>query len=275
MFTSLKNRNGGAMFILFLLTLVVSCSKNSSYPPDPCAGVNVVINGTVTHTSGGLANGAIAATATGSTGITFSINGGAFQASGNFTNLAAGTYTVAARNASGCSASASFTINAADPCAGKTITVSPVVTGSDKCTPSGTVVVTAAGSTGFTYKLNASGAFQASNSFSGVAAGNHVVIVRDAGGCEKTANITVSELPLGPKFIAVATLLRSRCTPCHTTQSEGGANYNSDCNIVSLQARIKARAVDIGDMPNGGPALSASEKQIITDWITAGGKSSN
>ena len=40
-----------------------------------------------------VSNGSINATASGSTGFNYSINSGAFQASGNFTNLAAGSYT--------------------------------------------------------------------------------------------------------------------------------------------------------------------------------------
>jgi uncharacterized membrane protein len=52
-------------------------------------------------------------------------------------------------------------------------------------------------------------------------------------------------------------------------------NWTVDCNIVQFKDRIKARAVDIGDMPFGGPTLTSGEKAVITDWITAGGQLNN
>lgn len=80
----------------------------------------------------------------------------------------------------------------------------------------------------------------------------------------------------GLKFNAVKNLIAAKCQSCHgASRQEGGQNYSIDCNIVSSQARIKSRAVDIGDMPKGGPMLTAGEKDIITDWINAGGLLSN
>jgi uncharacterized membrane protein len=49
-------------------------------------------------------------------------------------------------------------------------------------------------------------------------------------------------------------------------------NFETDCSIVNNQARIKVRAVDEGTMPTGGPSLTVSEKAVITNWITAGGR---
>ena len=43
-------------------------------------------------------------------------------------------------------------------------------------------------------------------------------------------------------------------------------------SVVANKNLINNRAVVVGDMPQGGPTLSASEKQIITDWINAGGR---
>lgn len=259
-----------------IVVLAGSCSKDAAEPADPCSGINIVVTGAANATSGPSANdGSISASASGASSITFSLNGGTFQSSGNFNALAAGTYTVVAKSAAGCTGSATFTVPAGDACSGKSIVITPGVQGSDKCAGTGSVTVTASGSSGFTYKLDASGAYQASNVFSSVTAGSHIVYVKDAAGCERSTSISVPELPLGAQFSGVATLLRSRCAPCHTSQSEGGANYTSDCNIVSLKERIKARAVDAGDMPQGGPQLSAAEKKIITDWIAGGGKTSH
>jgi hypothetical protein len=71
--------------------------------PAACAGVGIVVTAASTNATPCVAaNGTITATATGSTGFTFSINGTAFQASGNFANVAEGAYTVTAKDANGC-----------------------------------------------------------------------------------------------------------------------------------------------------------------------------
>ncbi len=108
---------------LFIITVFTSCSKGggSDGPPaNPCAGVTVSVTAVVTPAATGQNNGSIAASATGGTGFTFSANGTTFQASGTFSNLAAGNYTITAKNSNGCSGSASFTItsSATGACSG-------------------------------------------------------------------------------------------------------------------------------------------------------------
>ena len=84
-----------------------------------CTGVTITVNGTPANAvpCGG-SGGSISVTATGGTGFTYSINNGAFQASNQFANLAVGTYTVSAKNADGCSNSATVKV---DPVAAGTL----------------------------------------------------------------------------------------------------------------------------------------------------------
>ena len=264
-------------FYACFLVLVLSCSKNGGDEPpaDPCAGKNIVITATATDASSA-ANGSITITATGSTGFTYSLNNGAFGNSATFANLAAGDYTVNVRDGDGCTRSTTVRINTADACAGKTITFTSSATASDKCVAGGTITVTAAGSTGFQYKLGSTGTYGASGTFSSVAPGTYTVFARDAAGCERTTSVVVAERPAGALYTAARTLLVQRCGSCHMgTASQGGASFQSDCNMVSLRNRIKARAVDDSSMPPGGPPLTADERKIITDWINAGGGHSN
>jgi hypothetical protein len=111
----------------------------------------------------------------------YSLNGGAFQNSNVFNNLAAGTYTATIQDADG------LTQNS------QTITLSapPQITGT--ATTSGyTVTVTATGGTGnLQYSLDG-GAFQSSNSFTSVASGSHTITVRDANGCEISLSVLVT-----------------------------------------------------------------------------------
>jgi uncharacterized membrane protein len=49
----------------------------------------------------------------------------------------------------------------------------------------------------------------------------------------------------------------------------------TDCSILEKKNNIKTQAVDLETMPKGGPALNAADKKIITDWIAAGGRTSD
>ena len=159
-----------------------------------------------------------------------------------------------------------------NPCAGKTITITPTVVASTACSADGSITITASGSTGFTYKLNSGGTYQSATEFNNVSAGTYTVFAKDGAGCEKSIAVTVNGTgTAGTLFNAVRALIGSKCLSCHNnTLQEGGMNFAVDCNIVTNKANIKNRAVDLGTMPPSGP-LTANEKAIITDWITSGG----
>jgi uncharacterized membrane protein len=87
----------------------------------------------------------------------------------------------------------------------------------------------------------------------------------------------VSDLPSGPLFNQVRTLLQNNCVSCHNPNNQnGGMDWTVDCNIVTFKNNIKLRAVDgnPSPMPPTG-LLPASERQKITNWINAGGKFTN
>jgi len=278
-------RNLGYSLLLISIVLVTffSCSKGGdggyeNPPANPCNGVTVNVTATVTSATAGQSNGSIVAAASGASGFTFKLNSGSFQSSGTFSNLAAGTYTVTAKSSNGCEGSASFTVGSISACAGTTISVTAASTHATPCVSpaNGSITITASGSTGFTYSINGT-TFQAGNVFSAVADGSHTVTVKDANGCTQTATVTVGAAAPGPLFAAVKDVLQSNCVGCHSTNNaSGGMNWSLNCNIISNQARIKARAVDAAGTNNQmpalpNPALSAADQKKITDWITAGG----
>src|SRR5689334_17855304 len=80
----------------------------------------------------------------------------------------------------------------ADPCAGKTITITPTVVDATACSTGGSITIAAAGSDNFMYKLNNDGTYQSSNIFNGVNAGTYTVFVKDGAGCEKSTSVTVN-----------------------------------------------------------------------------------
>ncbi len=244
---------------------------------NPCTGVTITVTLTKTDPSPGQSNGSITATATGGTGFTYSLNGGAYQASGTFTGLAAGTYTVTAKSSAGCLGSAQITLVTSNPCATINIVITTAIVNYTPCvTPAtGKITVTATGSTGFTYNING-GAYQASNVFSSLTAGNYTVGVKDVNGCTKTAAATVGNVPMGPLFTNVRNLISTRCngTGCHMNGGNAaGYNFDNDCNIVSKWSQINQAAVTytMTQMPKSPqPLLTAAEKLVITNWINAG-----
>lgn len=244
---------------------------------DPCTGVTINVSGTVVNPSTfGGTNGSINASATGGTGFTYNINGGTYQATGVFSGLSAGTYTIGAKSTAGCTGSASFTLTNPNPCSGVVITVANTIINNTPClsAPNGSISASASGGTGaYMYSLN-SGAFQSSNIFSSLSAGSYTVTARDANSCTGSGNATVVNLSAGPLFTQVKSVLQANCVSCHNnTIANGGMNWEVDCNIVNNKDRIRARAVDGNPsaMPPTG-LISAAERQKITDWINAGGR---
>jgi gliding motility-associated-like protein len=142
----------------------------------------------------GGATGSITINPSGGTApYSFSIdNGASFQTSSNvFSGLVAGSYQVLVRDQNLCTTSAVPVIITA-PASAVTFssTVSPVscfggANGSITLTPSG-------GTPGYQYSING-GAFQASNSFTGLSAGVYSIIVRDINLCSTVpANVNVN-----------------------------------------------------------------------------------
>lgn len=105
-----------------------------------------------------------------------------------------------------------------------------------------------------------------------------VTIMGIAFACSKSEDSNPTPDPIentaGPKFLAVKSVLSSSCalSGCHVSPSNsGGINFESNASIVSNGSQIKNIAVDLGTMPPTGQ-LSAANKAIITDWISAGGR---
>jgi hypothetical protein len=255
---------------------VNGCTTTTGFSVTAASCPTITVTATTTSSASPTAtNGAINATGAGGLApYTYSLNGAAFQATGVFGNLLANNYTVIAKDANGCLSASTAVVVSATPC--PNITVTPVIVGAEFCAPTnvGSITINATGSTGFMYNLNG-GAYQASNVFGGLNTGNNTVGVRDANGCEKTAAANVNSLPQGPLFTNVKNVLAANCTSCHGGAApQSGINFTDNCTIVSKSARINARAVVLGTMPPTG-AISAADKQKITDWINAGAKFSN
>ena len=131
-------------------------------------------------------NGAITVTASGGTGNkTFSWSNGA--SGGTISNLSAGTYTVTATDAAGCTATQSFTVIAPSPIV-LTGTVAHVTCNGGS---NGSISVTATGGTGNKTVSWSNGMTGAS--IANLSAGNYSVTVTDANGCIKMQSFTINQ----------------------------------------------------------------------------------
>lgn len=209
---------------------------------DPCAGITVVVTATKIDPTTGQSNGSISATATGGTGFTYSLNGGAFQSSGSFTGLAAGNYSVTAKNSNGCTGVTTVSLGAANPCNGVTITVTLTKTDPTTGQTNGSITATASGATGFTYSLNG-GTYQVSGTFTGLGTGTYTVTAKSSAGCIGTAQTTlVAVSPCNTTNIVITTVVVNY-TPCVTPASgkitvtaTGSAGFTYNINGGAYQA---------------------------------------
>jgi len=113
---------------------------------------------------------------------------GPFQSGNTFTNLAAGSYTAYVKDAAGCVSSKPITVGAAAQ-----IVVSPFARAASSCSPDGSIeVYRTGGIPPYTYSKDGGATYQASNIFTGLAAGPYNIWVKDSKGCTGQANTTVA-----------------------------------------------------------------------------------
>jgi hypothetical protein len=157
-----------------------------------CNGVGPALN-----------SGSIMVTAAPAGSYTYSLSGAAVrpaQTAASFTNLPAGNYVVTTTDpASGCNVMTNVTIG--------TVNTTVQIIGTSQTTiPCGggtaSLTVNAISSLdGLMYSLSG-GAFQMSNTFTGVMAGSYTVVARDANGCSATGSVTV----VGPTAINISAI---------------------------------------------------------------------
>ncbi len=115
---------------------------------------------------------------------------GLTQTNNTFNNLSAGIYTFYVRDANGCEKQQTITINQPT----ELVLLSPVFSPILCFNGSTSVTLNASGGSGaYVYRLGISGLTQTSNTFNDLTAGTYTFYVRDANGCEKQQQITITE----------------------------------------------------------------------------------
>ncbi len=204
----------------------------------------------------------------GSGGLQYSIdNGATFQQGSVFSNLSAGTYQAIAKDANGCLAysSPSFApvkLAAPNPIVGKINSQTSISCGS----PTGSVTISASGGDGnYLTSIDGGKTFNylakgGTYTFSGLAAGNYTVIVKDGNystGCMSTLPVNITSAP----FTASITGNSSICS---------GSSANFNINITSGTGNTFS--VKYKDNDGNSYTLSnvkAGDNTINTDALSA------
>lgn len=108
------------VYVFSFMTIIMvldACSKGgdtptttpTTPPTDPCVGKTITVSGTASATDP-CSGSKISVSASGSTGFSYSIDGGTLQVSSDFSNVAVGDHTVTVKDAAGCSQSAKVTV---------------------------------------------------------------------------------------------------------------------------------------------------------------------
>lgn len=152
--------------------------------------VDILINSTTNPADCGLTNGDISVISVDGaiSPLTYSLNGGAFQSSNNFTSLGAGSYSVTIQDNNGCLYFEEAIISQIN---GPTNSTSSNT--SATCSSSNgqiQIINTTGGNPAYAYTL-VGGGTQASNTFNSLPAGSYIIIITDQLGCTDTVTAII------------------------------------------------------------------------------------
>ncbi|MEZ4979294.1 MAG: gliding motility-associated C-terminal domain-containing protein [Chitinophagales bacterium] len=157
----------------------LSCESQAQISLNLPAGPSID-NVLVVDNSCGSLNGSISVSASGgSAPLSYSLDNGLnFQASGNFTNLVSASYTLVVQDANGCTSTQNVTISNVDGPSFSSIQLNNPSCGLNN----GSLTIGLSGGTApFEYSIDNGTSFQNSNSFTNLAAGNYILVVREVG----------------------------------------------------------------------------------------------
>ncbi|MEM9258005.1 MAG: SprB repeat-containing protein, partial [Bacteroidota bacterium] len=171
-------------------------------------------------------NGSASVTATGGTPpYTYDWSHAANQNSASLTNLVAGDYTVSVTDANNCFASVNLTITLVTGPTAATGTTTP--TSCVGATDGSITIAGTGGTTPLQYRLNG-GDYSDENSFTGLAAGDYSIQVRDANACESpVASVTID----APQAITASI---TETTPENCGQADGTASATASGGTGTL-----------------------------------------
>lgn len=206
----------------------------------------------------GANDGKATVTAEGEGTLQYSLDGMAFSANRTFENLPAGNHKVYVRSSTNTAyvVEESFSITAP---ARLSLTIQNIVRPGCPGEETGGFRAAASGGTGaYTYRIGSQGSFQSGNVFNNLGAGTYSVTVRDANGCEASAEVTLSasgSLPAKP-----------------TVTIEGTDGVSPEVSLVSSSTSGNQWLKDGTVIPGAtGQSLQITEAGTYQVVVTSGG----
>jgi len=197
-------------------TYTISCKDANSYVltknvsiTQPSSGISISIISQTDVLCYWQTTGSVTLAASGGTGsFTWSKDGINFQSSATFSSLSAGTYTITAKDANGCTANYNVTINR--PAAPFTTAISSQ--SNVGCYGTATGAISMSGSGGVSpYIWSKDGTnYQTISLFTGLTAGSYIIKGKDANGCTETKFDTIKQ-PSSALTVTVGTQTNIAC----------------------------------------------------------------
>lgn len=198
----------------------------------------------------GVNNGTITVTPTNGSGpYTYQLNGGPSQNSNIFNGVSAGNHNIIVTDGAGCvSAPIAVTVAVGPAITGTTTTVPTTCNGASD----GMVTVSpTTGNAPYQYAIDG-GAFQNSNTFTGLTSGSHTVIIKDAAGCT-SSSISVN-VPAGAPLTGSATSTPTSCSGANDGTIVATFN-GSATEIINLQPKF---SLDGGPFQSSGTFINVA-----------------
>lgn len=210
-------------------------------------------------------------TVSGSGGVepyAFNINGGDYQTNNTFNNLGPGTYEVRVKDNNNCWRA----INVSIAAAGSTLAATVQTTADNQCTTdNGIAAVTATGGVApYEFQIDSKGYFS-TNTFNELKEGQHVIIVKDAEGCQTTIGIRIEHGATGISYASsIKTIITANCATsggCHGAGA-GKRDWTVFQNVKDNALDIKTRTAN-HTMPPEKP-LKQDDIDKIGCWVDDG-----
>lgn len=266
--TIIERISGGLLVWVIILS---GCESNKDPAPAvDCSQSDLELTIDETQAASGCTakDGSITVSAQGGQGeISYSIDSGTFQASGIFTELAAGNYTITAQDENECQTSSTAVVAVEQ----SGLAINNIAASDAGCkTSNGQLTVDASGQGTLMFMLNG-GSFQASNVFSNLSAGTYEVVVKDESSCEIS---TEKKILHGTSYKGqVKSIIEANCavSGCHDGSNGESRNFNVFANVQNKANSIKTLTLN-GSMPppGSGYTVTAEEKDLIACWVDDG-----
>lgn len=253
--------------LLALAATAIACSEEGPVEP-PCSTPPEITAVQVDDAGCSGATGSVEITASGGSGtLMYSLNGGTFQTTNTFDQLAAGSYTLQVKDEEGCLGSQEVEVGEA----ASTLSVAVVSMTESGCGQSeGSVQLSAAGGeASYTFSLDGA-AYQEEGLFNGLEAKEYTAHVKDAAGCVETDAFAIKS---GISFDAsIKSILEANCaiSGCHVAGT-GRADFTQFSEIKNNASTIK-NYTQSGYMPpqSSGKSLSSDQIAAIACWVNDG-----